>query len=255
MHDKDPLGTRMKENYEDRTRYLLPRRTYSILRLDGKSFHTFTKHCSRPFDRNLTHALNIAAIKLVEQIDGAQFAYLQSDEISVLLTDFTTKNTEAWFKGNIQKICSVSASILSAEFNAVYTYHPTRKLGYFDSRVFSIPDPVEVANYFIWRQKDCTRNSINSVAQSLYSHKELKGKSCNDLQEMVFQKGTNWNDLETSLKRGRVIKKEKYINYMGEIKPYIGNTGSIVHKWAVDNDIPIFTQSDYLEKLIPERGY
>src|SRR6185503_13990478 len=103
------LGDRMKRQYEDRTRVMLPRRTYTIIRVDGKAFHTFTRHCEKPNDKALAHALDGAARRLCEEAQGAQLAYLQSDEISVLLTDFMLPTTDAWFDGNLQKIVSVSA--------------------------------------------------------------------------------------------------------------------------------------------------
>ena len=144
------LATRMKENYEDRYRFYLPRRSYAIIRIDGKSFHTFTRHCEKPYDAKLRCAMTETAIHLCQNIQGANFAYLQSDEISIILTDFTVKTTDAWFDYNIQKMCSVSASMATAYFNSMYK-HPNGSLAYFDSRVFQIPDRVEVENYIIWR--------------------------------------------------------------------------------------------------------
>lgn len=236
MHDD--LGDRMKKRYENRTRYYLPRRTYTLLRIDGKSFHTYTKGFKRPFDEDLMDAMNITGEILCHHLSGSQFAYIQSDEISILLTDFDKPATEAWFDGNVQKITSVSASIATAAFNTYIgqtEIGKTKKAAFFDSRVFTIPDSVEVENYFIWRQKDWTRNSITAVAQSLYSHRELHGKNTSEMQEMIFQKGQNWNNLTIPEKRGRIVRK--------------GNDG----KWFTDNEIPIFTQQrDYLSNMIPK---
>jgi tRNA(His) 5'-end guanylyltransferase len=225
---KDDLGTR-KENYENRTRYLLPRRTYTIIRLDGKAFHTFTKDMERPYDENFMDITNLTAKFLCKEIQGAKFAYVQSDEISILLTDFEKDTTDAWFDSNIQKMVSVAASIATAKFNQlrlkraihdrlydcefdgnmerqeIIDFIDTTKLAEFDARVFTIPDPTEVENYFIWRQKDAVRNSISMAAQSLYSHKELNGKSQSDQQEMIHEKGRNWNNMPFGFKRGRLI--------------------------------------------------
>jgi tRNA(His) 5'-end guanylyltransferase len=159
-------------------------------------------------------------------------AYTQSDEISLLLTDFEKITTDAWFDGNIQKIVSVSASIATAKFNQLFLYDKAfaqyiNSLAFFDSRVFIIPDPVEVENYFIWRQKDAVRNSVAMTAQSLYSHEELDGKSSNDQQEMIFQKGHNWNDMPEGFKRGRTIYKstcldpEEYGNWEIETPDFL----------------------------------
>lgn len=199
----------MKYFYEDRTRMFLPRRTYTIIRVDGKAFHTYTRGLKEPFDDEMMRDMDDTAISLCKQIQGSKFAFVQSDEISILLTDFDEINTDAWFDGNIQKMASVSASLATGWFNAMRHARDISpdKIAFFDARVFTIPSKIEVENYFIWRQQDTTRNSIQSVAQSLYSHKQLEGKNGNDLQEMIHAKGLNWNDLEPKYKRGRMIVK------------------------------------------------
>ena len=234
---KDALSTRMKEQYENRSRYYLPRRTYSIIRADGKSFHTWTKGFKRPYDESLMSAFDYTALRMCEEIQGAQFAFVQSDEISILLTDFENPTTSAWFDGNIQKSASVSASLATGFFNAWFKNevrgdHEGYPVAFFDSRIFVIPDAIEVENYFIWRQKDTTSNSISMAAQSVYGHKELHGKSGSDMQEMLFKKGINWNNYPTSFKRGRVCAYEN-------------------QKWGFP-EVPIFTQDKaFLKKLIP----
>jgi len=233
---KDTLGDRMKEYYEDRTRNVLPRRTYSIIRIDGKAFHTYTKGLQRPFDDKLMNDMDETAGFLCKNIQGAKFAFVQSDEISILLTDFEELTTDAWFDGNIQKMVSVSSSLATAKFNELRS----GKLAFFDSRVFTIPSNVEVENYFIWRQQDTTRNSISSVCQSLYSHKQLEGKNTTEQQEMIFQKGTNWNDFAPKYKRGRVIERQLY-----------DKDGATRSKWVMVEP-PIFTQErEFLASRIP----
>lgn len=222
----DLLGQRMKEQYEDRTRYYLPRRTFTILRLDGCHFHTYTRGLNKPFDKGLSEDMDNAIIAMLPELQGSVFAYTQSDEISVLLTDFAQPGTSAWFDGNIQKMSSVAASIMTAHFN---DYRKIRNqiynaqfagtdlpklafnLAYFDCRVFTIPDRVEVMNLFRWRQQDCVRNSVSMVAQSHFSPKELHGKSQSDMHEMLHQKGVNWaTDFTDGEKNGRIIVKTKY---------------------------------------------
>jgi len=208
---KDALGDRMKDFYENRTRMKLPRRTNTIIRLDGKAFHTFTRGFEKPFDKNLTNAMNDTTKALCKEIQGAVIGYVQSDEISILLTDYTKLTTDAWFDGNIQKIVSVSASMATAYFNYSINYgrpYYNQLKAFFDSRVMTIPSRTEVINYFIWRQQDAVRNSISMLAQSLYSHGELMNKSANEMQEMCFQKGKNWNDIDDGWKRGRMIIKD-----------------------------------------------
>lgn len=237
--NKDTLGDRMKRLYENITRNLLQVRTYTIIRIDGKAFHTYTRGLKSPFDEQLVLDMDETACYLCKNIQGAKFAYVQSDEISILLTDFDSLTSQAWFDGNIQKMVSIGASLATAIFNQLRP----GKLAHFDARVFQISDKTEVENYFIWRQQDCTRNSISSVAQSLYSAKQLHGKSTNVMQEMIFQKGINWNDYDTKLKRGRIITKE-----------YFEKQGAMRSTW-ISIGAEIFTQERwFIEKLIPDRN-
>lgn len=233
---KEELGDRIKSYYENRTRYFLPRRTYTLIRLDGVHFHTYTKGLNRPFDDKLINDMDETAKFVCSNIQGAKFAFIQSDEISVLVTDFENIKTSAWFEGNIQKISSVSSSMATAKFNELRP----NKLAFFDSRVFIITSKVEVENYFIWRQQDTVRNSVSSVAQSLYSHKELHGKNISEMQELIFQKGINWNDYSAKYKRGRMIIKEYYLR---------GDT--VRSKWSIVEP-PIFTKErKFISDLIP----
>ena len=273
---RDELGDRMKKAYENRTRILLPRRTYTIIRVDGKAFHTYTKGCKRPFDAGLVHDMDETAIYLCKNIQGAKFGFVQSDEISILLTDFDKLDTDAWFDGNIQKIVSVASSMATAKFNQLrwIRYFNERynnpladddpvswvwfmdaaklKLAEFDARTFTITADYEVENYFIWRQNDCVRNSISSVAQSLYSAKQLNGKNMSEQQDMIHEKGQNWNDYDATLKRGRFIFKEaveldtEFIDVDKMQQRYIRN------RW-VSGECPIFTQDkEFLMERVPK---
>lgn len=212
------LGKRMKDYYESRFQYYLPRRTYTIIRVDGKAFHTYTRGLNKPFDGELMKDLDDSAKYGCENIQGVRFAYLQSDEISFFLTDFENTNTDAWFDGNMQKIASVSASLITAKFNQLRC-----KPAVFDSRVFIIPSFIEVENYFLWRQQDAIRNSISMIARSLYSHKELHGMNTNQMQEMCWQKGINWNDYDPGIKRGRIITQRPYMRNGAQRKEWVVN--------------------------------
>lgn len=252
----DELGNRMKENYENRTRYLLPRRTYTILRLDGKAFHTYTKGLKRPFDSGLIADMDAAIVAMLPKLQGVVFAYTQSDEISILLTDFEKETTSAWFDGNLQKMCSVAASIITAEFNKYRMWRsdiiydtlgspfPFDKynMAYFDCRVFTIPDRTEVMNYFRWRQQDCIRNSVSMVAQSNFSHKELHGKSQINMHDMLHAKGVNWaTDFTDGEKNGRIIEKVTY------------KSGDVERTHWVANGAWVFTKDEgKLLNIIPK---
>lgn len=262
---KDALGDRMKDFYEDRTRYKLTRRTNTIIRIDGKSFHTYTKGLKKPFDDGLIEDMNLTTEFLCQNIQGCKFGYVQSDEISLLLTDYDDISTDAWFDGNIQKMASIAASLATAKFNQLRMSRSTWegydipgyldqddiddfKLAMFDARVFQIPHHEEVANYFIWRQQDATRNSISSVAQAYFSPKQLHGVKTHQMQDMLMlEKAINWNDFSPREKRGSVIRKvekEMSKNVKGEVITFTRNV------WETDQETPIFTQDkDYLFKM------
>ncbi|BDI31456.1 hypothetical protein CCAX7_35070 [Capsulimonas corticalis] len=266
---KDSLGDRMKGYYENRTRVYLPRRTYTILRVDGKSFHTYTRDCERPFDTRLMEDMDQTALALCKGIEGAQFAYVQSDEISVLLTDFGQLQTQAWFDGNVQKLASISASMAAAHFNAARWRRLASAGGddplagapiaYFDSRAFTIPDPVEVENYFVWRGQDATRNSISMTAHANFDHDLLQGRTSDELQELLWKhKGINWNDMPGGFKRGRCVVnnrvKEDVVytdKRTGEEHVALGVERNV---WEIVTP-PIFTQDRaWLQSHVPRHG-
>jgi tRNA(His) 5'-end guanylyltransferase len=204
MSDSTALGDRMKR-YEATTRAFLPRRTYSILRVDGRAFHSYLRGAAKPFDESFMADMDAVAEVLCTEIAGARFAYTQSDEISVLFTDFGSHNTEPWFGGVLGKQLSIAASLATAVLNE---RRPGRR-ALFDARAFTIADPVEVANYFVWRQRDAVRNSVSMAAQAHFSPRCLHGVSGGGMQELLCsEKGINWNDYSDGCKRGRVAVRE-----------------------------------------------
>lgn len=269
---RDSLGDRMKR-YENVAKTRLVRRMPVIIRLDGKAFHTFTRGFVRPFDSILMQTMDDTMKYLCENIQGCVLGYKQSDEISLVLIDYQTLTTDAWFDYNVEKMCSIAASMATLAFNRFFidnamaaqqffdtegsidglmkfdysVYERKFNTALFDARVFNVPKE-EVANCLIWRQQDATRNSIQLAGQSQFSHRELDGKSCNQIQDMLFcEKGINWNDFRTPCKRGTCcVKKEVDV-------PAINNSSMMVQrrKWVVDNDIPIFSKNpDYINSLI-----
>lgn len=271
---KDVIMKRMKEQYEIRTRTYLPRRSYVIIRIDGKNFGNYTKGLERPFDNGFAEDMNETTKYLCKNIQGAKFGYVQSDEISILITDFDKTTSQSWFDYQVQKMVSVSASMASAKFNnlrlqrmindidmdmgdLLFSKIPNMNLASFDARVFSIPDPFEVHNYFVARQNDATKNSISMAAQSMYPHEELKGKNGSEMQEMMFQKGVNWNDYPVRFKRGGFICKEKYTYGAlgGEDVPENFKLGPVERTRWVSIDPPIFTkEKDFTYSRIPVIG-
>lgn len=265
---------RMKANYEFRSKTFLTRRVPVIMRLDGKAFHTYTKGLNKPFDEGLIEDMQETAKFLCKNIQGAKCAYVQSDEISILITDYDTLLTDAWFDYNVQKMTSISASLATGIFNQKRTIRALKEfsedggweyaergalidvcdfidssipLGNFDSRVANYPKE-EVANYFLARQTDAVKNSISMLAQSLYSHKELDKCSSDRQQEMCFQKGHNWNNLHFSKKRGSFIVKNNYINgkLVDDIYPFALNKSDVARtKWEVVETPLTFTNANF----------
>lgn len=243
----DALGIRMKSQYEDRYRAMLPRRTYTILRIDGRAFHTYTKDCEKPYDDALHAAMVEAAVSLCDDAQGCQLSYVQSDEASFLLTDFASITTGAWFDGNVQKITSVAASVFTSRFG--WNRYLQRKGAHatFDCRVFTIPDPVEVENYFVWRNKDAIRNSILALAQSLFPHKELQGKSQTDCYRMVEEAGSSWEAQPLAARFGSIVVRKEAL---GGLDPAT-NESVIRHRWDGENAWEFTTARERLGSLVP----
>lgn len=258
----DELGKRMKI-YEAVPKTKLMRRMPVAIRIDGKAFHTFTRGFQKPFDSVLMKSMQETMQYLCKNIQGCVFGYTQSDEITLILVDYKELNTSAWFDNEVQKICSISSSMATMAFNKYFAENAKhwvsisgreifealtfeQRMAYectlnnavnkgamFDSRCFNIPKE-EVANLIYWRQLDATRNSIQMVGQANFSHNELQGKTCNQIQDMLHElRGINWNDYPTTQKRGSCcIRNEK--------------------EWIIDNEIPIFKWDgrQYIEKLV-----
>ena len=275
MPVRDDLGQRMKSYYENVYRFGLTRRTPVAIRIDGKAFHTFTRGFQKPFDPVLIAAMQRTMKYLCENIQGCKLGYTQSDEITLILTDYDTLTTDAWFGYELQKMCSIAASMATMAFNKFFDeevdmwgrktfeyfwdeggYDPEkisfaqsdmdlvdaydkalRKGAMFDARVFNIPKE-EVTNLVYWRQLDAARNSIQMVGQANFSHNELQNKSCNMIQEMLMtEKEINWNDFPTHLKRGSCCIKTP-------------------NGWHIDKEIPMFRGEyrAYIDDLIYIEG-
>ena len=269
---KDSLGDRMKDNYENRAKTYLTRRVPVVLRLDGRAFHSFTKGFQKPYDEVFHKAMNSTLQYLCKNIQGCKFGYTQSDEISLLLTDYDTLTTDAFFDYNVQKVCSIAASMATLAFNRFFVEEATFwedkhnlapmdyfnegkdenllklykayrdacfKGAMFDARCFNIP-AAEVVNCFIWRQQDATRNAVQMLGQTYFSASQLHGKSTAVIQEMLWQEHKiNFNDMPIEFKRGICCFK------------IVGESGR--SSWFIDKFCPIFTQDrEYIERFLPK---
>lgn len=273
----DELGTRMKEFYESVPKTKLMRRTPVAIRIDGKAFHTFTRGFSKPFDDVLINTMQDTMKYLCENIQGCVLGYTQSDEITLILVDYKRLNSSAWFDYEVQKMCSIAASMATMAFNKFFesnvekendsftaewldedTYNPNYKNtklkdlwrvhnnalkngAMFDARCFNIPKE-EVTNLVYWRQLDATRNSIQMVGQANFSHKELQGKSCEKIKEMLItEKGVSWENFHPMYKHGSCC-----------IKVTAETDGVTRSSWEIDKNIPLFVGEgrEYIESLI-----
>ena len=259
MPINDELGSRMKNYYESIPKTKLMRRTPVAIRIDGTAFHTFTRGFQKPFDEVLGNAMVRTMEYLATNIQGCVFAYQQSDEITLLLIDYQTFETDAWFDYEVQKMCSISASMATMAFNRYFwdeyekwyfdyidfpgAFDPqevsaeARKLNdvyataaekgaMFDARCFNIPKE-EACNLVYWRQLDAMRNSVQMIGQARYSHSYLQGKSCADIKELLNADfGINWDGLPARWKHGCAWTKETGIDFnmpilKGEDREYI----------------------------------
>jgi tRNA(His) guanylyltransferase len=260
---KNSFSSRMK-NYEQCYNQKVPNRSYVIVRLDGVGFSKYTKQFNKPFDDILSNVMDATTIELCKEFQP-KLGYTQSDEISLIFTTIDNIDAENIYDGKVQKIASIFASQATEAFNfkmlqAISLQMTPEELvskiisgnlpqikAKFDARVFVIPDITEVYNYFVWRQQDCTRNSISMAASANFPHKLLEGVSGDKKQDMLFtEKGINWNEYAVKYKRGVVVKKNT-INVGVE-------NGELMQrsKWLPDYETPIFTQDkEYLQNLIP----
>lgn len=265
MPVNDALGARMKENYENISKTKLLRRTPVAIRIDGKAFHTFTRGFKKPFDDILIKSMEETMLYLCKNIQGCVLGYHQSDEITLILTDYKRFNSDAWFDYEVQKLCSIAASMATLAFNRAFKdeveyilgwaeaeslamYHAQVELtkphikalekgAMFDARCFNIPRE-EVTNLIYWRQLDAMRNSVQMVGQANFSHKQLDKKNQETIKKMLKEeKGIDWErDFATCYKRGTCCVRD----YNGQ--------------WYVDTEIPIFKGENrtYIEQLIQQ---
>ena len=278
----DDLGVRMKTFYEQIPKTKLMRRCPVAIRIDGKAFHTFTTGFQKPFDEVLIKSMQETMKYLCENIQGCVLGYTQSDEITLILVDYKKLTSSAWFDYEVQKICSIAASMATMAFNKFFEncvdeyrfgkwdgvskyeegtweyiqmlLSAVEKGAMFDARCFNIPKE-EVTNLVYWRQLDASRNSIQMVGQANFPHKELQNKSCNDIQDILMtQKGINWNDLPTYQKRGSCCVRNKIVIESDGVMAtaQLRDTSKSENEWIIDTDIPIFKGEgrEYIDRLV-----
>jgi len=239
----DDIGDRFK-GYERAFDYALPRRIPMVIRVDGRAFHGIK--LDKPFDSLFFDHMATVAQALCEEIQGAVLAYFQSDEISIIVRDDMSLQSQPWVGKRLSKILSLSAAIATGTFNQDSPYG----LRQFDSRAFVVPDLSEIVNYLVWRQQDATRNSVSMAARAVFSHKQCNLKTTPELRQMLEDGGSPWEQAPTHFKRGAVCKS------ITVIKPVL-QTGETCERseWVIDLEPPVFTQQrEYVESLYEKQS-
>lgn len=257
---KDVIGARMKEFYENIPKNKLIRRCPVAIRIDGRAFHTFTRNLKKPFDMIFVQSMQETMKYLCENIQGCVLGYTQSDEITLILVDYQTLTSSAWFDYEVEKMCSISASMATKIFNKTFNRLAEEHINElneawnisdedkkyekallkcqtmgaeFDSRCFNIPKE-EVTNLVFWRQNDASKNSVQMVGRAYFSHAALKDKNLSQIQDMLHETyNVNWNNYPVELKRGSACLRTD-------------------NGWVIDHDMPILKGEDrqYVDKLI-----
>lgn len=284
MNKNLELSNRMKNYYEQVSKTKLMRKCPVAIRIDGCHFRTFTKNLNKPFDDIIIKTMQSTMKYLCANIQGCILGYTQSDEITLILTDYKNIDSDAWFDYEVEKLCSVSASMATLAFNQFFKENVTLyKLkvslykfkaydgiskykdditekyiknldkaiengAIFDARCFNVPKE-EVTNLLYWRQKDAIRNSIQMVGQANFSQEELNHKSLEDIKHMLCDKNIVWDVFPKAKRFGSCcIKKETIIENNNPNEPGIYKR----NKWVIDDDIPLFKDENrnYIEKLL-----
>lgn len=242
------LGDRMKR-YEAASEQRLVRRLPVVIRIDGKRFSQLVKKLkvARPYDVSFMRAMTATALGVAKEMTGCVFGYSQSDEISLILRNDQSRESEPFLDNRLQKLCSIASSAATGWFNRRFQGMPAP--GLFDARVFLLPGLDEVKNYLIWRQQDCTRNSILNAAYweiaakgsdedgnplgKKTARKMIHGLDTGQLQELLFQQtGINWNDYDPRFKRGTGLWRDE--------RKIETPAGTAVRRPWVSGEVPIF---------------
>lgn len=260
------------DSLEDKCRYFqsladyrLPENSFVIAHIDGRSFSKFIKNrFKKPFDEDFIEMMNETAKYLCANVSGVKCAYVQSDEISLLITDFNEESDDAehFFGGRLCKMQSIIASMATSKFNRLFTTFLMTKddvkdplavmesspLLQFDCKCWSVPVANDAFAWFLFRQIDCVRNSKQQAAQSYLSHKELLGKNTDEQIEMLkTEKGIDWNDYPQGQKYGRlIVKRDLLLCRVNED----GTTDNFTRgKWVVEDGLDL-TNPENKEKFL-----
>lgn len=249
-----PRSQRMR-HYEELYRHVIPGKSYTVIRVDGRAFHTYTRGMIRPFAPFLMTAMDGAAEALAAEVQGCQLAFTQSDEISVLVTDFGSMQ-EPWFGGNVQKMVSVAASVATSAFNGRIVGSPSN--AQFDARVFTLPSRDEVVSYFMWRQADCYRNAVSMIAETRFSHRQLLGLNTQGRIDVLAEAGVDVAGFPQGCLLGRVTTRETFqeeVSYVDKRSGEVMTVDAIRSRWVTAAAPDFGWEPDgFLQTRIPDKA-
>lgn len=253
------------DSLEDKCQYYRSLTDYKILpnsnilvMLDGKNFSKLIKNnFDKPFDDEFVEMMNNTAKFLCNNVQGVKFAYVQSDEISLLITDYDTPETDTMFGGRLCKIQSILASLATSEFNRQFIINKlskgalidrniilntveNMKLAQFDCKCWTVPNQNDAYAWFLYRQIDCIRNSKQQAAQTYLSHKELVGKDTDKQIELLKEKeGIDWYNYPDKYRFGRFIYKVQTVCHNtvnGQDNEFIRNKFTVIPAFELAED-------------------
>ncbi|WIE81104.1 tRNA(His) guanylyltransferase Thg1 family protein [Curtobacterium sp. MCSS17_016] len=204
----EEYGSTFKD-LERQHRTYLPKEQYAVIRLDGRAFRTYTRGLNKPYDEQFMADMDAAARAVATALHGVRLTYVQSDEISVIITawDPTRDPDEArrgqlMFGGAVQKLITIAASVCSVEFNR---RRPDGGTALFDARAFSLDSPANVRDYLSWRQADARRNTLSMLARTKFSAKQLNALGTREQHELLLGIGVDPADLPVGFTQGRIL--------------------------------------------------
>lgn len=236
--------------------------TYTLVRVDGRAFSTLTKRLNQPYSMEFIQWMNDVAVALCYEMQGAVFAYVQSDEVSVLMTDFKP-NQGRWFEWNVNKMVSIAAATATAAFNIGYQHDENetlwlnKKPALFDARVVPLEHRMDVIQYFLWRQRDAYINGISMLADKLCGSAALDGKNLNERIDLLFAQGVEVKDIPLAITRGRIVEAHKE---PGTVEYTHKKTGETLKADVIRNNwkatqAPWFDwdEAGFLEQIVPHK--
>ena len=241
-------NTVMKD-LEKEYRLYLPKKSYAVVRVDGKGFSKYTKKLDKPFDAEFSADMMETALYLAENIDGAVLGYTQSDEISVVFSDLAGENTDWWFGGQTQKIVSIVAAMATAKFNSI-RFDVHSPLALFDARVHHLNDLETVRAYLDWRQGDAIKNSVSMLASHHFSHKSLDGVSTFGRIQKLNEIGVNYQNVAPWVREGALIRRKLTSGKTSFSRKGVEETVEFTRKKWVVETAPRFEEMDTLLDVV-----